>query len=200
MSLFSVLNVATTGLTASQLGMDVAGQNITNADVDGYSRKRLNTSASYRSDGTYGQMGMGVDVINIQRMRSGFIDDEIRDQTQQVGYYTQIDQTYQNLQSIFTEPSDTGLQEYMDQFFDSWQNLANNPADTSARTMVKTDGEILTNTFHNLASQLEQCPPGDERPDHAGRRQGEPAHQGHLQPQLRNSKRPINGPERQRQS
>ncbi|MGB7567646.1 MAG: flagellar hook-associated protein FlgK [Chitinivibrionales bacterium] len=154
MSLFSVLNVATTGLTASQLGMDVAGQNITNADVDGYSRKRLNTSASYRSDGTYGQMGMGVDVINIQRMRSGFIDDEIRDQTQQVGYYTQIDQTYQNLQSIFTEPSNTGLQEYMDQFFDSWQNLANNPADTSARTMVKTDGEILTNTFHNLASQL----------------------------------------------
>ena len=154
MSLFSVLNVATTGLTASQLGMDVAGQNITNADVDGYSRKRLNTTASYRSDGTYGQMGMGVDVINIQRMRSGFIDDEIRDQTQQVGYYTQIDQTYQNLQSIFTEPSDTGLQEYMDQFFDSWQNLANNPADTSARTMVKTDGEILTNTFHNLASQL----------------------------------------------
>ncbi len=154
MSLFSVLNVATTGLTASQLGMDVAGQNITNADVDGYSRKRLNTTASYRSDGTYGQMGMGVDVINIQRMRSGFIDDEIRDQTQQVGYYTQIDQTYQNLQGIFNEPSTTGLQEYMDQFFASWQNLANNPADTSARTMVKTDGEILCTTFNNLSTQL----------------------------------------------
>ena len=47
-----------------------------------------------------------------------------------MGYYTQVDQTYQNLQSIFTEPSNTGLQQYMDQFFDSWQNLANNPADT----------------------------------------------------------------------
>jgi flagellar hook-associated protein 1 FlgK len=154
MSLFSVLNVATTGLAASQLGMDIAGQNISNADVDGYSRKRLNSTASYRSDGTYGQMGMGVDVVNIERMRSGFIDDEIRDQSQQVGYYTQVDQTYQNLQSIFTEPSNTGLQQYMDQFFDSWQNLANNPADTSARTMVKTDGQILTDTFHNLSTQL----------------------------------------------
>jgi flagellar hook-associated protein 1 FlgK len=154
MSLFSVLNVATRGLSASQLGMDVAGQNISNADVEGYSRKRLNTSADYRADGTFGQMGMGVNVINIQRMRDGFIDDQIRQQSQQVGYYTQTNQTYQNIESVFTEPSDTGLQQYMDQFFDSWQNLANNPADTSARTMVKTSGEVLTDTFHNLATQL----------------------------------------------
>jgi flagellar hook-associated protein FlgK len=44
----------------------------------------------------------------------------------------------------------------MNQFFDSWQNLANNPADLSARTSVKTDGEILTDAFHNLSSQLTQ--------------------------------------------
>ena len=154
MSLFSVLSVATRGLQASQLAMDVSSQNISNADVEGYSRKRLNTTADYRTDGTYGQMGFGVDVINIERMRNTFIDQQIRQQTQQVGYYTQIDQTYQNIENVFTEPSDTGLQQYMDQFFDSWQNLANNPADTSARTMVKTNGEILTDVFHNLATQL----------------------------------------------
>ena len=160
MSLFSVLNVATSGLSASQLGMDVSGQNIANADVDGYSRKRLNSSADYRTDGTYGQMGIGVDVINIQRMRDGFIDDQIRQQGQQVGYYTQVNQTYQNLQGVFTEPSNTGLQQYMDQFFDSWQNLANNPSDTAARTMVKTDGEVLCTTFNNLATQLSNARSG----------------------------------------
>ena len=160
MSLFSVLNVATSGLSASQLGMDVSGQNIANADVDGYSRKRLNSSADYRTDGTYGQMGIGVDVINIQRMRDGFIDDQIRQQGQQVGYYTQVNQTYQNLQGVFTEPSNTGLQQYMDQFFDSWQNLANNPSDTAARTMVKTDGDVLCTTFNNLATQLSNARSG----------------------------------------
>ena len=160
MSLFSVLNVATSGLSASQLGMDVSGQNIANADVDGYSRKRLNSSADYRTDGTYGQMGIGVDVVNIQRMRDGFIDDQIRQQGQQVGYYTQVNQTYQNLQGVFTEPSNTGLQQYMDQFFDSWQNLANNPSDTAARTMVKTDGEVLCTTFNNLAAQLSNARAG----------------------------------------
>ncbi len=154
MSLFSLLSVGTRGMAAAQLGMDISSQNISNADVEGYSRKRLNTAADYRPDGTYGQMGFGVDVINIERMRNSFIDQQIQQQTQQVGYYTSVDDAYQTIENIFTEPSDSGLQQYLDQFFDSWQNLANNPADLSARTMVKTNGEILTGVFHNLAAQL----------------------------------------------
>jgi len=154
MSLFSLLSVGTRGLAAAQLGMDISSQNISNADVEGYSRKRLNIAADYRPDGTYGQMGFGVDVINIERMRNTFVDQQIRQQNQQVGYYSQIDDAYKTIENVLTEPSDTGLQQYMDQFFDSWQNLANNPADLSARTMVKTNGQILTDTFHNLATQL----------------------------------------------
>ena len=154
MGLFSLLNVGTRGLQAAQLGMDIAGQNISNADVEGYSRKRLNMTADYRKDSTFGQMGFGVDVINITRMRNTFIDQQIRQQTQQVGYYTEANDAYQSIESVFTEPTETGLNTYMNQFFDSWQNLANNPADTSARTMVKTNGEILTGVFHNLATQM----------------------------------------------
>ena len=154
MGLFSLLSVGTRGLQAAQLGMDISGQNISNADVEGYSRKRLNMAADYRPDGTYGQMGFGVEVINIDRLRNAFFDQQIQQQNQQVGYYTAIDEAYQNLESIFTEPTETGLNEYLNQFFDSWQNLANNPADPSARTMVKTNGEILTGVFHNLATQI----------------------------------------------
>ena len=97
MGLFSSLNVGTRGLQAAQLGMDISGQNISNADVEGYSRKRLNMAADYRRDSTFGQMGFGVDVINIERMRNTFVDQQIRDQTQQVGYYTQVDDAYQTI-------------------------------------------------------------------------------------------------------
>ena len=154
MSLFSLLSVGTSGLAAAQLGMDISSQNISNADVDGYSRKRLNMAADYRADGTYGQMGFGVDVVNIERMRNTFVDQQIQQQNQQVGYYTQVDDAYKTIETVLTEPSDTGLQQYIDQFFDGWQNLANNPADLSARTMVQTNGQILTDTFHNVAKQL----------------------------------------------
>ena len=154
MSLFSVLGIGTRGLMASQLGMDITGQNIANADVEGYSRKRLNLAADYRYDGTYGQMGFGVEVINIERMRDEFIDQQIRGQNKEVGYYEEIDHTLEAVENILTEPSDTGIMHFIDQFFDSWENLANNPADIAARTMVRTNGEILTNAFHNISSEL----------------------------------------------
>jgi flagellar hook-associated protein 1 FlgK len=155
MSLLSLLSVGTRGLMASQIAMDVAGQNISNADVEGYSRKRVNLSPDYRYDSTYGQAGMGVEVVNIERMRNTFIDEQIRLQNQEVGYFDEINQALENVENIFTEPSDTGIQTYIDQFFDSWQNLSNNPSDLSARTMVKTNGEILNDAFHNVANQLQ---------------------------------------------
>lgn len=155
MSLFSVLSIGNRGLAASQLAMDVAGQNISNADVEGYSRKRLNLSADYRKDGQFGQMGMGVDVINIERMRSAFIDSQIRLQNEDVGYYDQIAESLNTVENVMLEPSDTGLQKYIDQFFDSWQNLCNNPSDLSARTVVRTNSEILTDVFHNISGELQ---------------------------------------------
>ncbi len=154
MSLLSVLNIGTRALHASQLSMDVTGQNISNADVEGYSRKRLNLSPDYRHDSSHGQMGLGVQVINIERMRNTFIDQQIRKQNREVGYFEEIDHTFTSIENIFTEPSDTGLLTYMDQFFDSWQNLANNPADASARKMVQTNAEILSTVFHNISGEL----------------------------------------------
>jgi flagellar hook-associated protein 1 FlgK len=154
MSLLSVLNVGTRALFASQLAMDVAGQNISNADVEGYSRKRLNLQPDYRYDSTYGQIGIGVEVVNIERLRNIFIDEQIRRQNQQVGYYEELDNTLESIENIFTEPSDTGVIHFVDQFFDSWQNLANNPSDISARTMVRTNAEILIDVFHNVSAEL----------------------------------------------
>lgn len=154
MSLLSVLNVGTRALFSSQLAMDVAGQNISNADVEGYSRKRLNLQPDYRYDSQYGQVGLGVEIVNIERLRNVFIDEQIRRQNYEVGFYEETDNTLESIENIFTEPSETGIITFVDQFFDSWQNLANNPSDISARTMVKTNAEILIDVFHNAAGEL----------------------------------------------
>ncbi|MBN1306375.1 MAG: flagellar hook-associated protein FlgK [Chitinispirillaceae bacterium] len=155
MGLLSVLSVGTRALFASQLAMDVAGQNISNADVEGYSRKRLNLAPDYRYDGAFGQIGMGVEVVNIERMRSSFIDLQIQRQNREVGYFEELDFAMESVENILTEPGETGILSFIDQFFDSWQNLSSNPSDLSAREMVKTTAEILTDVFHNVANELD---------------------------------------------
>ena len=160
MSLFSVLNVANRGLTASQMGLDITGQNISNADTEGYSRKRLTQQAEYRTDGSYGQVGMGVDIVNIRRIRDTTIDQQIQRQNHQFGYYDSKDKAIEAVENILNEPSDTGIISYIDKFFDSWGNLTNNPDDQAARTMVQTAGKTLADVFHNTSHELEKLKSG----------------------------------------
>jgi flagellar hook-associated protein 1 FlgK len=154
MSILSVLNVGARALQTSQLAIDVTGQNITNADVEGYSRKRLNVTTLYAYDSIYGQMGIGAAVVNIERMRNVFIDEQIRKQNTEVGYFTEVNKSFQRMEAILTEPSDFGVMHSIDEFFNSWQNLSNNPDDLSARTMVLTEANIMVDYFHKTAQEL----------------------------------------------
>jgi len=136
------------------MGMDITGQNITNADVEGYSRKRLNLTTLYAKNSAFGQVGIGADIVNIERMRSAFLDQQIRRQNTEIGYFSEITATFNRVETILCEPSDIGIMQYVDQFFNSWHNLANNPSDIAARTMVRTEAQTMVEHFNRTAKEL----------------------------------------------
>ncbi|MGM0461393.1 MAG: flagellar hook-associated protein FlgK [Fibrobacterota bacterium] len=154
MGISSSLNTGNRALHAAQLGLNVTGQNISNANVEGYSRKRLSQAADYRQDGAFGQIGMGVDVLSIERMRNAHIDAQIQKQLEHRGTNAAIDEALNTAEGVLKEPNDVGLQHYIESFFDSWENLANNPEDQAARTMLLTQSETLTSVFKNADDEL----------------------------------------------
>jgi len=154
MSLMSVLNVGARALQTSQLAIDITGQNISNEGVEGYSRKRLNLATLYSQSTAYGQIGLGAAVVNIERMRNVFVDEQIRKQNTEVGYFTEVNKSFQRIETVLTEPSDFGVMSSIDDFFNSWQNLSNNPDDLAARTMVLTEANIMVDYFHKTAQEL----------------------------------------------
>jgi len=69
---------------SARVGLDTTGHNIANANTDGYSRQRVKLRASYPLNfpGPFvtlkpGQVGTGVEVVSIQRIRSAFIEAQI---------------------------------------------------------------------------------------------------------------------------
>ncbi len=154
MGLFGSLSVGTSGLSAAQMALDVTGQNISNANTEGYSRKRVSVVADFRKDGVMGQMGSGVNVTSVERYRNEFIDVQIQSQVGEKGYYRQLDQAYERIENIFNEPSDTGLNEFLDNFWDSMHDLSNNPADLSSRELVAANTSALTTRFKSVADEL----------------------------------------------
>lgn len=155
MGLLDSLNVGMRGLNASQTAIDITGQNISNANTEGYSRKRVNLQGDAIPDDVYGQKGIGVDVTEIDRIRDEFLDRQTWEALGEQGYNTQLDTAYTRLGNILKEPSDDGLAAKMNAFWASWQDLANNPGDLSAREAVKSSANVMIDTFQSVYKQIQ---------------------------------------------
>lgn len=156
MSSFGSFSIGTRGLGAAQLALNVTGQNISNANTEGYSRKRLELSADTRQDQEFGEMGTGVSIEKVARAEDEFLEKQIRGQVTEQGFFQAIDETLERIENIFTEPSDAGINLQMDKFWASWQDLANNPADPASREVVRTTAMVLVDKFRQLSGQLEE--------------------------------------------
>jgi flagellar hook-associated protein 1 FlgK len=154
MSLFEGLNVATRGLSASQLAINVTGQNITNAGTEGYSRKRIEQSAEWRRDGSYGQMGFGVEVYSINRVRNEFIDRLVNEEYTRYGQYTIKDSAYARIEDIFNERSEHALNSLLNAFWNGWDDVSKDPESAGARETLRSTTESLVTQFHYLTTQL----------------------------------------------
>lgn len=155
MGLFDALNIGMRGLHAAQSSIDVTGQNISNANTEGYSRKRVNQSADSVNDDSFGERGIGVEVVEIQRIRNAFLDRQTWEQVGEKGYTTELDNAYIRLENILREPTENGLAAQLNKFWASWQDLANNPGDLSARESVKASADTMIDTFRNVYKQIE---------------------------------------------
>ena len=78
MSIGSILNSARSGMAAQQLAVQIASQNIANADTEGYSRQRVDLATSLSVAFPYGTIGTGVTVQNISRARDAMLDAQYR--------------------------------------------------------------------------------------------------------------------------
>ncbi|MDR0516804.1 MAG: flagellar hook-associated protein FlgK [Fibromonadaceae bacterium] len=155
MSLFEGLNIATRGLSAAQLGINVTGQNVVNASDPNYSRKRIEQQAASKRDGSYGQMGFGVEVYSINRVRDQFIDRLVNEESTRYGYYEMKSKAYTRIEDIFGERRDhKALNDILNAFWDSWADLANDPEKQGAREALRSNTQSLTGQFNYLATQL----------------------------------------------
>ena len=153
-TLFGVLSAARSGLYASQLALQTTSNNVSNAGTTGYSRQRVDQVESLPETLPVGQLGTGVQVDSITRLRDLFADTQFRQANQTLGQHDTELSTLEQIQSIFGEPSDSGLQASLSNFYTAAQGVADNPTDLTARTDLKERGVSLAGDFNRLQSDL----------------------------------------------
>ena len=153
-SLFGTLGVAKSALFASQLALQTTSNNVANAGRRGYSRQRVDLRENLPENLPVGQLGTGVRVDGIRRLRDQFADTQFRQASQTLGQGGAELSALRQIQGTLGEPSDNGLQASLAEFFAAMQELANSPADATARTGVKERGMILAGDFNRIQSDL----------------------------------------------
>ncbi|CAG9621433.1 flagellar hook-associated protein FlgK [Sutcliffiella rhizosphaerae] len=160
-STFHSLEVARRGLVAQQTALQTVGHNIANANTPGFTRQRVNfvqtepyPPASLNRPQIPGQMGTGVEVGNIQRVRESFLDIQYRGENNKLGYWETRAESLQKMEEIMNEPSETGLSTTLDRFWQAFQDLAVNPTNAGARSVVRQRGLAVAETFRYLSDSL----------------------------------------------
>ena len=151
----SLINIGMSGLNASQAALATVGNNIANANAAGYSRQQLiQTSAgSQQVGGVF--IGTGTTLADVRRVYNAYIDAQLQTTTSLNGdaqaYLDQIGAVDKLLSD-----KNTGVSAALGSFFASLQTAAGAPGDMSARQLLLTNAQTLSNRFNAISSQLTQ--------------------------------------------
>jgi flagellar hook-associated protein 1 FlgK len=156
MSLFSSLQIANNSLLVSQLGLQVVGNNIANANTPGYIRQQLNLAP--REPQKYGTLtlGLGVEVTSITQQIDKFLEERLRGATSDVANGEAQESVYAQLESIIGELGDNDLSTSLSKFFNSIQDILNQPESVSVRNIAVLQGQTLAHDIQLLVQRVEQ--------------------------------------------
>lgn len=154
--LFGTLNVANKGMNAQQVSLNTASHNISNSTTEGYSRQRVDLKADLAyTYGGIGQLGTGVKISGVTRMIDDYVTRQIRQEGSSFNQYMTKSETLEQMEIIYNEPSDTGLNFNIAEMFQSWQDLAKNPESLTSKTIVVEKSKTFADTLNQIGSQLD---------------------------------------------
>ncbi|MCD7836454.1 MAG: flagellar hook-associated protein FlgK [Lachnospiraceae bacterium] len=159
-SQFFGLNIAYSGLLASNAALNTTANNIANVDTEGYSRQQVVQQAAnaLRVFQTYGCAGAGVETLAVERIRDEFYDTKYWNNNSNLGEYNMKQYYMQMIETYFDDDGENaGFTTVFDQLMvTGMEELLKNPSDESTKAQFIGYASALTEYFNGLAGNLEE--------------------------------------------
>ena len=158
-SQFFGLNIAYTGLLASNAALNTTSNNIANVQTEGYSRQQVaqQAASALRVFQTYGCAGAGVETLAIERVRDEFYDGKYWDNHAKVGEYNMKQYYMQQIETYFDDnPTQPGFKTIFDRLMITGiEELLKNPNGESEKAQFVGYAGALAEYFNGLAGNIE---------------------------------------------
>ena len=164
--------MAARSLQAQMTGVEVAGQNLANANNPAYSRQRVNLQTNPDILTGVGTEGTGVSVLGIEQVVDNLLNGQIVNQSSSTGYWEQMQSALETAQTSLNEFLDTtqsasgsastsaattsaGLSDQLSAFFNAMQAVATSPSSISARQALIAQAQTLASTFNQINTRFD---------------------------------------------
>ncbi len=162
-STFHGIEVGKRSLIGHTLGLNTIGHNLSNASTEGYSRQRVEMKAfepiympQLNREERPGQLGQGMDVTRIERVRDMLLEGRIVAEASGEGFWSARDRYILLLEQVHNEPTELSVRTLLDRFWSAWQELSVNPTEVGARQAVLERGKALIDGLHGRFHRLKE--------------------------------------------
>lgn len=149
-----MLGVGISGALAAQRALSTTGHNIANATTEGFSRQRVDLVARKPQIAGNGSIGTGVNVDNVRRVYDGFVVDELRATTASSNALETYHNYTSQVDNMLADP-EAGLAPSLQKFFAAVNGVADEPSSTSARQVMLSEANSLSDRFSYINSRFE---------------------------------------------
>ncbi|MCB5183777.1 flagellar hook-associated protein FlgK [Methylobacillus gramineus] len=151
----SIFNIGKTALNAAQVGINVTGHNISNANTQGYSRQVIVQATAQAQNWGFGFIGQGTQIDTVKRVYNDLLAKQLNNsQSISSAINTQLSNINQ-INSMLAD-SNAGLSPAIQDFFKSINDLSSATNDPASRQAVISSGEALISRFQSLGERLQE--------------------------------------------
>ena len=150
----NLINTAISGLKLSQLALSVTGQNIVNANTEGYSRQSITAVTASAQKTTAGYVGNGVTVTDIFRNTQQYLVDQVGRDISVLSNFDSYLSNISQTDNLLANPS-SSIATSMENFFGALNEASNDPASLLGRQLLLTQTQLLTQGFQTMESRLQ---------------------------------------------
>ncbi len=166
MSEFGGLSIALSSLQSQQRALEIAANNVANANTAGYTRQAANmtTLGGSRNPAFFATTtgdGDGVTISSITRFRDAFMEIQAGLLHASLASLDQSNATLQQVQGVFSEPSDNGIAAQLSNLWAAFDSVANNPADPGTRAVLLQQAASVASSINAAATALKHISDGE---------------------------------------
>ena len=151
----NIFDIGSSALNSLQRAISTTGNNIANANTDGYSRQEVELAS--RTPNRIGgfTFGTGGEVSSVERAYDAFLTQDVRARTSSSSYFESYATTAGQVDNLMADPA-TSISAAMDRFFASMEAVANSPTSQAERQVMLSEAETLASRFNYVDARLSE--------------------------------------------